>query len=237
MEFERIWSKRPYAVDFLDGEGGDLVISFSSVGHDPSRLPSPEFVATAIGRGAHGPPRRALFVMDESRSWANAEGFAEALLSALATVRSRAPVDRIVAMGVSMGGFCALAASQVIPVDAVLAFSPQWSVVPDVVPDERRWSIWTENLPPVRWRTAPLPETAWVCLFHGAKDDMAQAAQFPAGAGLDHLIFPDHGHSDLVDHLKERGALAGMLDATLRHDRRRLLRIVASAGGRRRGRG
>ena len=76
---------------------------------------------------------------------------------------------------------------------------------------------------------------AWV--FHGAKDDMAHAERFPAKPGLDHLIFPDLGHSDLVPHLKERGALAGLLEAALQEDRRRLLRIAASAGGRRRGKG
>lgn len=231
VDFQRIWNGPPYAVDYLDGEGGDLVISFSSIGHDPARRPSPEFVATAIGRGMQGPPRRALFVMDQSRSWANADGFAEALRGALERVQSGAPVRRVVTMGMSMGGFCALAAAQVIPVDAVLAFSPQWSVVPGVIPDEARWASWTDALPPVRWPTAPLPENGWACLFHGAQDDLPHAMRFPEQTGLDHLIFPDLGHSDLVAHLKARGALGGLVEAALQGDRRRLLRIVSSARG------
>ena len=42
-------------------------------------------------------------------------------------------------MGLSMGGFCALVAARIVPVDVVLAFGPQWSVVPGIVPGEERW--------------------------------------------------------------------------------------------------
>lgn len=225
---ERLWDCPPWAVDFLDGAGGDLVIAFASVGHDPGRAPSPEFVGAAAGRGA----RRALFVMDASRSWANDPGFAPALHHALAQVRARGPVARIVTLGLSMGAFSALAAARILPVDAVLAFGPQWSVLPGAVPDEGRWARWTAALPPVVWPAAPLPERAWTCLFHGMAGDLPQALAFPQRPGLDHLLFPGLGHSDLVPHLKARGVLPGLVEAALAPDRRRLLRIAASAGGR-----
>ncbi|KFE36575.1 hypothetical protein [Thioclava atlantica] len=233
MEFERIWQAPPFSVDFVDGEGGDLVIAFSSIGHDPSRPPSPEFVATATGRGTGAGPRRALFVMDASRSWANDPGFASALRGALARVEARAPVRRIATIGGSMGGFCALAAAQVIPVDAVLAFSPQYSVMPAIFPGETRWSRWTGQIRDFAWPSAPLPGRGqgWACLFHGARDDLAQASRFERKPGTDHLIFPSLGHSDLVPHLKRRGVLSGLVEAAFEGDRRRLLRIAASSGG------
>lgn len=227
MQFERIWDAAPYAIDHVEGGGEDLVIAFSSVGHDPLRPPSPEFVATAVGRG--GVARRALFVMDQSRSWANAPGLEAALQGAVAQVAARGPVRRIVTMGLSMGGFAALVAAQVLPVDAVLAFSPQWSVAPDM--GEARWPDWTSALPPVRWPVAPMPDRGQVYLFHGAVDDLPQALSFPMRAGVDHLIFPYLGHSDLVPHLKARGGLAGLVDAAVQGDRRRLLRIAGAAGG------
>jgi pimeloyl-ACP methyl ester carboxylesterase len=228
ITFQRIWNSSPWTVDFLDGPGQDLVIAFSSVGHDPTRAPSPEFVATATANGT----RRALFVMDASRSWANDPGFEQALIGSLETVLARRPVTRIATIGLSMGAFSALVAALILPVDVVLAFGPQWSVAPGIVPAENRWSHWTDRLPPRRWQTAPLPTNRQTYLFHGTQDDLPQALPFPRQPGTDHILFPDLGHSDLLPHLKARGALAGLLDSALSGDRRRLLRIAASAGGR-----
>lgn len=242
MEFEPVLSRGPIEILRLDGPGAgqgrpnDLVIAFSSIGHDPGRCPSPEFVATAIGRGA-GPvtaPRRALFVMDQSRSWGNAPDFAPALRAALSLEAARAPLGRVATIGQSMGAYCALIAAQILPVDAILAFSPQAGVGPGAVPGETRWSDWTARLPAdLDWPRAPLPDAgrgrAWI--FHGARDDLAQAEQFEIRSTTDHLLFHDFGHASLVAHLKARGALAGLLEAALTTDRRRLLRIAASAGG------
>lgn len=223
-DLRRLWDRAPYRIEFLDGGSEDLVIALSSVGHDPSRPPSPEFVRTVGGR-------RALFVMDASRSWASDPGFESALRAAFAAVSAAAPVRRVVALGLSMGGFSALAAAQIIPVDVVLAFGPQYSIMPRVVPGEDRWSEWTARLTACRWPTAPLPARGWTCLFHGGRDDLPQALRFPVQAGVDQLIFPDLGHSDLMGHLKAKGVSAGLLEAALAGDRRRLLRISGSAGG------
>ncbi len=232
--FHRLWDSAPYCIDFLDGQGGDLVIAFSSIGHDPSRPPSPEFVATATGRGTGAPPRRALFVTDAGRGWASDPGFAPALLAAVAAVRRLAPIDRIASIGLSMGGFAALAAMQVLPVTVTLAFGPQHRVLgrgPD------RWSDWTRRIPadPL-YPVAPLPASGqgWACMFHGLLDDREDALAFPCQAGTDHFLFADQSHSSLVPHLKSRGVLAGLLEAALAGDRRRLIRIATSAGGLRR---
>ncbi|MBL4929173.1 hypothetical protein [Fuscibacter oryzae] len=227
LSFERLWNNPPWTVDFLDGPKDDLVIAFSSIGHDPCHTPSPEFVGTATANGT----RRTLFVMDDSRSWANDPGFEKALIRSLETISARHPITRITTIGLSMGAFSALVAAQVLPVDVVLAFGPQWSVASGMVPGETRWSRWTAALSPLRWPTAPLPSLGHAYLFHGAQDDLPQALPFPQQPGTDHILFPDLGHSDLVPHLKARGALGGLLDAALAGDRRRLLRIAASAGG------
>ncbi len=240
--FHRLWDKAPYGIDYLDGQGSDLVIAFASIGHDPGRPPSPEFVATATGRGTgrgmgrgmgHA-PRRALFVTDAGRGWASDPGFAPALLGALAMLRRLAPVDRIACMGLSMGGFAALAAMQVLPVSVTLAFGPQHRVLARA-PD--RWSDWTGRIPadtPYPVAPLPAPGQGWACLFHGLRDDHAEALAFPHRAGTDHFLFADQSHSSLVPHLKSRGVLAGLLEAALAGDRRRLIRIATSAGGQRR---
>ena len=240
----RLYDTPPFAIDYLDGAGSDLVIAFSSIGHDPSRPPSPEFVATATGRGTgrgNGPnPRRALFVMDANRSWASDPGFAAALLHAVETVRAMGPISRIACIGLSMGGVAALAAMQILPIDATLAFGPQRS---PLLPGETRWADWTARLDRLdpdgggrRRLVAPLPGAGqgWACLFHGMLDDTAQAMAFPLSPGTDHFLFADQSHSSLVPHLKARGVLAGLMEAALAGDRRRLIRIAVAAGGVRR---
>lgn len=236
--FERLWDRPPFAVDFLAGGGGDLVIAFASVGHDPSRPPAPEFVATASGRGTTAHPRRALFVLDAGRGWASDPGFAPALLGAVERVRARAPITRIACIGLSMGGFAALAAMQVLPVDVALAFGPQHRVL-GRMPD--RWSRWTDRIGTTPFPVAPLPRPpqpgpgqGWAVVCHGLEDDAEEAKGFAVQPGTDHLLFKGQSHSGLVPHLKARGVLAGLMAAALAGDRRRLLRIAGSAGGLRR---
>lgn len=223
--FQCLYDRPPLRVDSLSGPSDRLVVAFSSVGHDPDRAPGPEFVASATAQG-----RPALFVSDASRSWANAPDFADALRAGLAALP--APPRQMLAIGQSMGAFAALAAATVLDFDAVLAFGPQFSVDPRIMPQETRWARWTQAIATFRHPQAPVPPGPRITLLHGLIDDAAQALAFPQAKGLDHVLFPDLSHSGLVSHLKARGALAGLIDAAFDADRRRLLRICASAGGR-----
>lgn len=212
----------PFKVLSVSGQSADLVISFASIGHDPSRAPSPEFVASATASG-----RSALFVMDESRSWANNPAF-DQMVAALADICAG---RRVVGVGQSMGAFAALVAGTSLTMQAILAFGPQFSVLPAHPLQETRWQEWTARIPAFAHPTAPLPPGPQITLFHGLLDDQAQAMAFPERDGVDHLLFPDHDHSGLVQALKARGVLAGLIEAAFTGDRRRLLRIAGSAGG------
>ena len=226
--FHAMAAAGPWDLQFVPGAAEDLVISFASIGHDASRPPSPEFVGSATSGG-----RPALFVADHSRSWTNAPGFAEVLLEAVEQVKSRQPISRTLLIGQSMGAFSALVAASMMPADAVLAIGPQFSVCPGVT-EETRWSDWTGRITCFRQPTAPLPEGPRITLMHGMADDLPQALAFPQRRGVDHILYPGLTHSALAPHLKARGCLPGLIEAALAGDRRRLLRITAGAGGRRR---
>ena len=217
---ERLAEAGPYRVDHIAGSG-TLVIAFASVGHDASRMPSPEFVRSATVGG-----RAAVFVMDESRSWATASGFADVLRAAVGAVAARQGISRTLAIGTSMGGFAALRAGEVLPLDAIIAISPQFRPKGDA-----RWRQWTDTLIDV---TAPLAKGPQITLLHGMLDDSEQAQAFPQRKGVDHLLFSDQTHSSLAPHLKAQGVMAGLIDAALAGDRRRLLRLLSSTGGQRR---
>lgn len=210
-----------WRVDMADGSGDDLILAFSSIGHDPARPPSPEFVASARDRG-----RRALFFMDEGRRWGLDPAFPDILHHALAAA---GPAGRRLAIGSSMGAAMALRAAAHIPLDAIVAIGPQSRL------DDPRWRHWTQDLddpgPP------PLPRGPWIILMHALDDDRDQATGFPQGPGMDHLLFPGLTHSRLGPHLKARGLLSGLIDAALALDRRRLLRMATASGGLRRGKG
>ena len=215
MILQTVHDSPPWHVAFAPGQGDDLVIAFSSIGHDATRPPSPEFVASATHGG-----RRALFITDASRSWGAGPGFAPAVQAGLTAA---GPTARCLAIGSSMGAVCALRAGHLAPVTGVLAFGPQSTLT------DQRWHPWTEHLgtlvPP-----AFAPDI-WHVLFHGLADDRAQALGFPEAPNVDHILYPGIRHSDLGPHLKSKGALTGLIDAALTGDRRRLLRIVASTGG------
>ncbi|WP_339108012.1 hypothetical protein [Thioclava sp. GXIMD4216] len=233
-KLHRILERDGLAIDYCAGQGADLVISFSSIGHDPSRLPAPEFVASATGHRAQSTPRPALFVMDHHRRWGNAPEFSTSLRDAFAYAQTQGPVRHVTAMGLSMGAYCALIATQILPVQAVLAFGPQ-SSLQQAATGCARWRDWIAPLKDPRWPVAPLPPaTCHTVLAHGLEDDLVQARGFGLHSSCDHLLFPTQSHASLVPHLKARGCLAGLVTALIAGDRRRLLRILQAAGGLRR---
>ncbi len=215
MILQTVHDAPPWQVALAPGTGDDLILSFASIGHDPTRPPSPEFVASATTGN-----RRALFFTDASRSWGLDPGFAPAVQSGLAAA---GPANRSLAIGSSMGAVCALRAAHLAPIAAVLAFGPQSTL------NDPRWKNWTARL------GTPAPPAfapgIWHILVHGLADDRAQAQGFPEAANVDHIFYPGIRHSDLGPHLKSKGALTGLIDAALAGDRRRLLRITTSTGG------
>ena len=210
MTPEPFASAGPHALTYLPGEGPDLILSCASIGHDPSRAPSPEWLRTTR-------PHPTLFLTDQSRSWATAPGLPALLAEAAARIAPR----RILALGASMGAFVALAASRMIPLHAVIAIGPQHQ---PAAPWESRWRAHTASLPPDL--TAPRSQAALTFTLHGMADDARQAEGF---AGPNRILFSGQAHSTLAAHLKP--AMPGLIAAAFAHDRRRFLRLTTTAGG------
>ncbi|WP_406870755.1 hypothetical protein ABEB22_02420 [Thioclava sp. 'Guangxiensis'] len=232
LSLTRLYDTSAFAVDHHQGDGDALVLSFSSIGHDATRLPSPEFVASAIGH-RQGGNRRALFFMDAARSWGNTPLFPEIVRRAYAHACAQRPVRQLIALGLSMGAYQALIAAQILPVDTVLAFGPQYSL--ELAANRREWQPWVARIDQPLWPIAPLPAApCQTFLVHALRDDLDHAQSFRPARGVDHILFDDLDHSSLLPHLKRRGCLDGVIDAAVAQDRRRMLRILQSAGGRRR---
>lgn len=228
---ELLVEEGPIRAVYAEGQGTDLVISFSSIGQRRHLPPAHEFIGAAIGADR----RHVLFVTDFARSWANAPEFAPALIAAVARVRARHDITRITALGYSMGGFSALAAQSVLPLDGVLAISPQYSILRRLIGSEDRWLHWRKQIArPLAFPVAPLPgrkAKTQVTLLHGMVDDAAHALAFEPRRGVDHFLFPERTHSDLGRHLKATGQLGPLIDAAIAGDRRAVARAARRAGG------
>ncbi|MEO1494939.1 MAG: alpha/beta hydrolase [Pseudomonadota bacterium] len=183
----------PLHMRYLPGHGRRLVVSFSGVGIDRSRVPQPEFFRTASGGGAN----HVVFVADAARCWLNAPDMAEQITDTVLALRDRIGAEEIVAIGNSMGGTMALMLAPRIGFDRTVALAPQFSVHPDVVPDENRWPHARRKITEYRFRQVEdlPPEGSVTYLLHGDDDEeLRHALKFQRSPLYDHYIFPQYGH-------------------------------------------
>lgn len=92
---------------------------------------------------------------------------------------------RVLFVGASMGGFAALTYSRIVPGSAVLAFSPQSSLAPDLVPFEHRYPRPQKNF---NWTS---PD------YRDAADGVAQASDVTIA--FDPFVPEDKAHAQRLD--------------------------------------
>lgn len=209
-------------------DGDRLAVSFASIGTSRRTAPPDEFVGTVLC----DPTRHGVFISDSRRSWMNDAEVRAAIAETLPGLITSAGARRVTTLGLSVGAFSALVAHRLFPVDAVLAFSPQYSVSRRIVPEEKRWRFWTGQIrnfacPSVE----PLQSGGRIYALHGLEDDIAQMRRFPIRANLDHFVFPGLRHSMVPRAAKDAGLLAPLLAAAEHDDRKAVSRIVRNLGG------
>ena len=211
----------PLRVLYAPGRNDTLVVSCSGVGSKRKVAPPPEFPTMASRNGEN----HVLFVIDESRSWLNAPGMAERLVTTIEDVRNQIGATRLVGLGNSMGATMVLLLSRMIDFDTVLAFTPQYSVDPCIVPEETRWRPLRREIKNFRFPSVEglRPERTTYFILHGdAPDELIHALRFPEQHGVTYLILPRHGHR-LAAQLKKVNALSAIVNLAItgRHYRLR----------------
>ena len=188
---------------------GAVLLSFTGVGLAMGGIDvqKPEFLASGQGFDA------VVFITDKTRSWGSAVDFdrIRALVRPLAAGR---PVH---AIGNSMGGFLAILASHHLRLGRVLAFAPQFSVDPAVVPWETRWRKYTAGIArhvPLTAGSAMVGRSRYYVFSGGLGLDRQHAALFPVRDNLVHHVFPDVDH-DVAKRLKTAGHLVQTIRACL----------------------
>ncbi|WP_425051169.1 hypothetical protein [Psychromarinibacter sp. S121] len=169
----------------------------------------PAFYGQAVSSGEN----HAMFVQDESRSWMNGPGVADEMVRLITEYRDANGIEEIVTLGHSMGGFAAMVLAQLMPVNTVIAFAPQFSLDPELVPDEGRWPD-AQIGPDARFRDVGdlKAEGTRYFIFHG--DNPWEAwhwLRFPwRREGFEHFILAGQAHN-LVRVLAKRRMLGNVV--------------------------
>ena len=167
-------------IRFVEGKSNEAIVSFSGVGMNDYRILNmnkpPGWDATQIDefRKTIGETKNVYYVADKRRGWYN--GLEDRLLDLINSDLAKRRLGRVLALGNSMGGSAALMfASRIRGCRHAVAFAPQSSVHPDVVPFESRWDEYRARI--TEW-TTPDPVRSMDAsvrryyVFYGMRDDM-----------------------------------------------------------------
>lgn len=217
-------------ISYCAGKSDKLVVVFSGVGTKRFEQPRIEMFNAATQHLQH----HALFVTDANRSWLNAPGQDLLIASTVAKVVAQLSPASVTLLGNSMGGTQALLLSNLIPCTSVLAFSPQFSIHPNVVPEELRWMYFRRK---IRHFTYPYvtnlnASNKLIQIVHGdTPDERVHAMRFEHTAQLRHYILPGMDHN-LVKKLKNDGALNVLIKHAINRHPRRFRGILRDYGAR-----
>lgn len=214
VKLDVVLDNPPLRIRYLPGTGDELVLAFSGVGRntDPTEEPGIEFYRIASGAGT----RHVLFITDQSRSWLNHSDIAEQIADFTLATQERTGARRITALGNSMGGTMALLMARFLAFEAVLAFVPQYSVDPSIMPDEPSWKKMRNRIQKFRFAAVDdLPPKGQYFVLHGTLEtELLHAMRFPVAANLHHFIFAGADHN-LSIGLKNNGHAQALVECAL----------------------
>lgn len=211
------------------GTGTTLLVVSSGVGLETHGWQPPEFNRYV----AQHPEHHAMFVIDSGRSWLNAPGLIEQISEAVRTYRDAHGVRQVVTLGNSMGGFMSLALADTLEASCAIAFAPQFSVNPAVIPGETRWQPLRARI--TTWRVQDVASMmsgrAQQFIFQGLRQqDALHWDRMPHYPSVHHYLFQNHSHF-VVRHLRDQMVLHPIIDHAIAGRPRRVRSLAEAAGG------
>ena len=205
--YETLFDDDVMTVFYRPGRLDACVVSFTGVGHGTGGIDvqNPEFARS-------GGEESSVFVIDKHRSWGNALDW-EALKRVLAPVLKGAHVTTL---GNSMGGFLAIYAARDLGATEAIAFAPQWSVDPKIIPDENRWKKYRRTISEFRipdLSDAFSSRTKYFVLFGNDVRDYKHVRLFAKRTDALELHVLDGCDHDVARFLKDKGQLYAAINA------------------------
>lgn len=232
LEFKLLHDAHPLRIEAAMGETSRLIVSFTSVGQERDKWPPKEFV----GLASQGGRNHVVCVSDMSRCWMNSKDMLALTVTKISDYIVDHGITEVMAIGTSMGAFNALVFGRIMPLSRIICFTPQYSVHPDVLPEEKRWWFFRKQI--TEWPNkqmdtlpqAPVP----IYMFHGdSPDERMHWERFPTAPNLKHYIFSGADHN-FVRNLKGAKVLQKIVRAALNDRPGRMNKLVQRAGGMRR---
>lgn len=186
-----------------------VLLSFTGGGHAMGgmRVQTLEFVGTASRQGAP------IFITDLTRSWGNRLDFPR-IADRLAPYLEG---KEVVSLGNSMGGFLSILATSYLPIKTAIAMSPQFSVHPQIVPQERRWAKYRRTIDCFRYDSLEghfQTGTKYYAFFGAARTEKVHYTKFPVCDNVAVMVFPGQGHS-LAQWLHGQGQMDTIISACI----------------------
>ena len=176
-------------VRLIEGDADEVVYTFTGVKHGMGGVQPDEFVRTASGKR-----RTAIFITDKTCSWSNAIDMDR--LAALVTGVAAGRPGR--AIGNSMGGYNAVAASNVLDVHVCIAISAQYAAAPHIIPEETRWSALQQAIkvfPRPDLSDQFNPKVRYVLLSGDHADEERHWRRMPDHSNILNLVFEGTDHT------------------------------------------
>lgn len=203
-------------VFYNPGEGKNTLVCFSGIdldtfgfnNYNPTAVDKPDFVK--ITEGLVGDR---FWVIDKLRSWGSLIDwdFVHNLISPYLHGK------RVIALGNCMGGTNAIKFAYHTDVDVVIAFSPQWSVHPDIITQDifdRRTIALRARVVASGWRSLEgmfRPMTTHIHFWAPSEIDVPHMIAYPTLPNIKKIFFPTLTHN-IARFLKSNNVLYDILD-------------------------
>lgn len=197
-------------IRWLPGNSARLILAFTGVQHRLGGLPLDEFIGTASDDATN----HVLFISDMKRSWYSSKTLVRRIVRAVKAFVAEHGIRETYAIGNSMGGYGAIRFSTLLPVQKVVAFSPQISMHPATIL-ETRWPKFRTHFGadiPFSLRAQILRSKANFFLFFGNQSaaDLDQARLLPQHQRVTTRFIRECGH-DTAAFLKKAWILSPLL--------------------------
>ncbi len=212
-----------------DGSNDTLVVCFSGIGKNTDPEPVLNFASSATQGGRNS----VLYIADPQRTWLNAEGLVEAIVGQALRKAKEVGATRIVTLGHSMGGFSALVIAGMLDAEVAIAFSPQLSIDPAVVPSENRWTEHRSKITDINISNAAdyMNESCAYYVFFGTHQrEQPQRRHLPQGDNVKLFMIPGINHNS-PQRIRKAGILGSVIGLAAQKRTHRLRLEMQAAFG------
>jgi len=229
IELTQIACSDPLKMQFFKGISDKLVVVFSGVGGNHREHPPIEFFTAATQDRRNN----VLFISDRSRSWLNYPGLDAEIVAKIRSAIAENGISNLSMLGNSMGASMALLLAPKLPTNTVIALTPQYSVHPDIVPEETRWLRFRNRIKDYKYPEIKIQpkQNENIYIVHGSSfGELIHARKFSEIAGIRHFILPGEGHS-FASALKQRNVLSPLVSAAITGRPFLFRKIIEQSGG------